>query len=88
MLYEAKTPAGLQIELVYHCREKRELTVRWVNTDDKLYCELVDFNRDLWEVKTARRILVADKVIYVDPQPGVPFPDVTKLRHRTAKPWK
>lgn len=88
MLYEAKTPAGLQIELVYHCREKREVVARWVNTDAKQYCELVNFVTDRYEVKTARKILVADNVIYIDPQPGVPFPDISKMRHRKAKPWK
>lgn len=88
MLYEANTPAGFEIELVYHCRERREVVVKWVNTVAKQYEELTNVILDRWTVKTARCILVADKVIYIDPQPGQPFPDVSKLRHRKAKQWK
>lgn len=87
MLYEANTPAGLEIELTYHCGENREVVVKWVNSDTKQYCELVNYATDRWEIKTARRILFSNNVIYIDPAQGRPFPDVSKLRHRRAKSW-
>lgn len=85
MRYDINAPgAALDVDLVYHCADKRTVAVAMIDTVRKQYREASD---DAGTIRTARQMIVADRVIYIDPRRAAPLPDVSALRkHRTLPP--
>ena len=84
MRYTSGDVSGLLIDLVWHCVEQRPITFLWIDPAAKQYTELV--RGFPTSVQCARKMLQIGRIIYVNPQPGMPLPDLRK--HMPSKVHK
>jgi hypothetical protein len=81
MRYEVGEQSGLLIDLVWDCEEAIPLSCEWVDTDKK------QFKLAKHPLPTAaKRMIVASRVVYVNPPFGRPLPDLGEHQpHRHFK---
>lgn len=84
MRYTSGDVSCLLIDLVWHCTEQRPITFVWIDPALKQYVELIKGYPT--NVQCARKMLQLGRVIYVNPQPGMPLPDLSKrMPHKVHK---